>query len=88
MRAVVTGPQPGRVLVERDIDCGTSRTFEVVPAGAGECDVTIATDMPHKGGLAGAIERFVTKRMLPRIYREELSQIDRVARSETDRAQI
>jgi hypothetical protein len=82
MRALVSEPQPGRVLTERDLDRGIVTTFEVVPAGADACDMTITTDVPHKGGLAGTIERFLTRRLLPRIYREELSQLDAVARAE------
>lgn len=81
MRAVVTEPQPGRVLVERDVDRGLVTAFEVAPAGADACDVTFTTDIPGKGGVAGAIERFVTKLMLPKIYREELAQLERVAQS-------
>jgi hypothetical protein len=81
MRAVVTEPQPGRVLVERDIDRGLVTTFEVAPAGDHACNVTFTTDVPDKGGIAGAIERFLTKLMLPKIYREELAQLERVARS-------
>ena len=81
MRAVVTEPQPGRVLVERDVDRGLVTGFEVAPAGEGACDVTFTTDIPEKGGIAGAVERFLTKLMLPKIYREELAQLERVARS-------
>jgi hypothetical protein len=79
MRAVVEEPQPGRVLRERDVDRGIVSTFEVVPVGGSECDVTIATELPDRGGIAGAVERFVSRRMLPRIYREELVQLERVA---------
>jgi hypothetical protein len=79
MRAVVEEPQPGRVLVERDVDRGLVTTFEVVPAGGGSCDVTFTTDMPRKPGIAGAIEQFLTKWILPKIYREELAQLERVA---------
>jgi hypothetical protein len=83
MRAVVEEPQPGRVLIERDLDRGLVTTFEVVPAGASSCDVTFTTDMPRKAGIAGAIEEFITKRILPKIYREELAQLERVATSRT-----
>jgi hypothetical protein len=82
MRAVVSEPQPGRVLVERDLDRGIVTTFQVEPVGDIACHVTIATELPGRGGLAGTIERFVTNSMLPKIYREELSRIGEVARAE------
>jgi hypothetical protein len=81
MHAVVEEPQPGRVLVERDVDRGLVTTFEVVPAGPGSCDVTFTTVMPRRRGVAGAMEQFLTKWMLPKIYREELAQLERVATS-------
>ena len=81
MRAVVTEPQPGRVLVERDIDRGLVSTFEVVPLGSEACDVMIATELPRKSGVFAAIERFVAGRVLPKIYREELSRLGAVAQS-------
>jgi hypothetical protein len=81
MRAVVEEPQPGRVLIERDLDRGVVTTFEVVPAGDSSCHVTFTTDMPRKAGIAGAIKEFITKWILPKIYREELAQLERVATS-------
>ena len=82
MHAVVTEPQPGRLLVERDVDRGLVTAFEVVPSADGACTVTFTTDIPDKGGVAGAIERFLTKRILPKVYREELSLLEAVARRE------
>jgi hypothetical protein len=82
MRAVVTEPQPGRLLVERDVDRGLVTAFEVVPAAASACTVTFTTDVPDKGGVGGAIERFLTKRLLPKIYREELALLEDVAARE------
>jgi hypothetical protein len=81
MRAVVEEPQPGRVLIERDLDRAIVTAFEVVPVGTGSCDVTFTTEMPRKPGIAGAIEEFITKRILSKIYREELAQLERVATS-------
>lgn len=81
MRAVVEEPQPGRVLVERDVDRGLVTTFEVIPAGPNSCDVTFTTVIPRKPAIAGAIEQLLTKWMLPKIYREELAQLERVATS-------
>lgn len=74
-RAVVSEPVPGRVLVETELQSGIVTTFTVNPIGTGECDVTIASELPRKPGIAGTIERFVTTRVLPKVYRAELARI-------------
>ena len=78
-RAVIEEPEPGRVLLER-LDVGWVTTFTVDAAGAAACTVTIATEVPPKGGITGWFERFVAARVLPKIYRAELTRIDQVAR--------
>src|SRR5262245_51684810 len=73
-RSVVTEPEPGRVLVETNVEGPPSTsTFTVNSVEGGrEADVTIDTVMKRRPGLAGAIEEWVTVRLLRRIYREEL----------------
>jgi hypothetical protein len=78
-RAVIEEPEPGRVLLER-LEVGWVTTFTVDPAGAAACDVTIATEVPPKGGITGWFERIVAARVLPKIYRAELARIGEVAR--------
>jgi hypothetical protein len=51
----------------------------VTPNGAAS-DVTISTTIPHLPGLVAAIQRWLVKRLLPQIYREELQLIDAQAR--------
>ena len=75
---VVSEPEPGRVLVESYPDSGVVTRFTVVPAGAAAADVTIATELPTRRGVAGAIERALTTRLLQRIYRDELAQLAEV----------
>jgi hypothetical protein len=72
---IVSEPEPGRVLVESDTDGSTVTTFTVDAAGDGLTHLTIATDLRTRGGIAGAIERFVSSLVLPRIYRAELARI-------------
>jgi hypothetical protein len=72
-RARVTEPQPGRVLVETELTTGYVTTFTVAPVGAGAADVKIETKLPQGPGIRGAVERWVAKAMLPRIYRDELA---------------
>jgi hypothetical protein len=79
LRAAVTEPEPGRVLVETDPDAGIVTTFIVEPVGEGRSKATISTVLTGPAGLAGAIERFVSSRVLPPIYREELKRLAEIA---------
>jgi hypothetical protein len=80
-RAEVTEPDPGRVLVETNVAGSDSVTTFIVEAGAhaNQSVVTIKTDMTDRGGLAGAIEKFVTRRVLRPMYDEELRRLEAVA---------
>jgi hypothetical protein len=81
MRGVVTEPQPGRVLVEKYLDLPTVTTF-TVERGAhdGEAVVTFDTELESRRGVLGAVERWLSTAFLQRLYREELGNLDRVAR--------
>jgi hypothetical protein len=80
-RAEVTEPEPGRVLVERNVSGSDSvTTFTVDPgARADEAVVTIHTEMTDRGGITGAIEKFVTRRVLRPMYAEELRRLEAAA---------
>ena len=79
LRAVVTEPEPGRVLVETDTGGGGPvTTFTVEPEESGS-HVTFSTELTSAGGPLGVLERFVMKRILRRIYARELEQLGRVA---------
>src|SRR5262249_18853568 len=57
-RAAITELEPGRLLVETDLDSGTVTTFAVVPVEDGrKSRVTITTDIETRGGLLGRLER-------------------------------
>jgi hypothetical protein len=71
-RAAVTEPEPGRVLVETDVDGGPVTTFTVDPGDAGRCRITISTRLQRRGRPVSLIERFFTIRLLRRVYAEEL----------------
>jgi hypothetical protein len=79
-RARVTEPEPGRVLVETDLDRGFVTTFTVDAASPTTARVEFVTTVPRKRGVLGAIERVVTTRFLSTVYDAELEQLDRVAR--------
>lgn len=79
----VSEPEPGRVLVEQDIDSprNAASTFTVLPVEQGrKAQVGIATVMNASPGLTGAIERALLPFALRRIYREELGLLEAVAR--------
>lgn len=86
-RALVSEPEPGRVLVERALngkgfdavdDGGVVTTFVVDPVEETRADVTIDTRWTPKG--AGAwFERLVAPLFLKRLYVEELGNLEKVA---------
>jgi len=80
-RGFVTEPEPGRVLVERNVGESESVTSFTVDPGstATQAVVTIATELRCRPGLLGAIERFFTSRTLRAIYGQELSLLEAVA---------
>ena len=80
-RAEVTEPEPGRRLVERNVLGNDAVTTFIVEPGArpNEAVATIHTAMTLRRGLAGAIERFITTRLLRRIYAEELRRLEAAA---------
>jgi hypothetical protein len=72
---VVSEPEPGRVLVERDVDGPNSTTFTIEPTGTQSARLTIESNMNTRGGLAGVLERWMTAAVLRRIYQKELARI-------------
>ncbi len=89
-RAVVSEPQPGRVLVEKLDGAGSPiTTFTVDPGPTDqESVVTISTELTPRRGVAGMIERFMTTRMLTRIYREELTLLAAVSTAAEKTAEV
>ena len=83
LRATITEPQPGRVLVETNMDPDPSvTTFTVDPVEGGlASDVTIETRLEAKPGILGSIERAMSSRFLSRLYHEELALLAAKARS-------
>jgi len=80
-RAAITEPEPGRVLVETDLDTnGAITTFTVNPGGApADSHVTISTELPVRSGFLGKIERTMTTLLLKPIYTKELQNLARVS---------
>lgn len=76
----VTEPEPGRTLLETDLDTGAVTRFRVETAHGrtGGSRVTISTEW-STAGLRGHVERLVAPRLLRKIYTEELRNLESVA---------
>ena len=78
----VSEPEPGRVLVEQDIDSvrNAVTTFTVTPVEQGQqAHVEIATTMKTSLGVQGVVERLLLPFLLPPVYRKELKLLEEVA---------
>ncbi len=84
----VSEPEPGRVLVEQDIDSPqhVTTTFRVIPLEQGQkSHVEISTTMHTSPGLRGLVERILLPMINPRVYQKELKLLEGVAqRRSTD----
>jgi Polyketide cyclase / dehydrase and lipid transport len=80
-RAAVTEPDPGRVLVETNLDSNGAVTTFIIDPGSAPADsrVTISTELPVRGGFLGRMERTFTTLLLQPIYAKELQNLARVA---------
>jgi len=78
IRHEVFEPEPGRVLMEKDLDSTTTTRFILEPVDGGT-NVTIHTRMPLKPGIAGRIEKWLSTRFLLGLYRVELGKLNDVA---------
>jgi hypothetical protein len=80
-RAAITEPEPGRVLVETDLDSSGAVTTFTVDPGTAPADslVTISTELPVRSGFLGRVERVLATLLLRPIYLKELQNLARVA---------
>lgn len=80
LRMEVTEPQPGRVLMEKDVDSDMVTTFTVEPADGGrDARVTITTRWT-RAGLAGFLERKIAPPLMRPVFREEIRNVEQLAR--------
>jgi len=80
-RAAVTEPEPGRVLVETDLDANGAVTTFTVDQGPAPADsrVTIFTELKVRSGFPGLIEKALSTLLLRPMYVKELENLARVA---------
>jgi len=76
MRMLVSEPEPGRVLVETNLDSGLVTKFIVESRGENQSEVTFDTTMRRSRGIQGWIEWLIVPGYLRRVYRVELQQLD------------
>jgi len=80
-RAAVTEPEPGRVLVETDLDTNGAVTTFTVDQGPAPADsrVTISSELKVRSGFLGIIEKTLATLLLRPMYVRELENLARVA---------
>lgn len=75
-RALITEPEPGRVLQETDMDTHVPTTFTVLPLDyENRTKVTITTDLKNRG----FVEGLIAKSLLQKIYARELALLTEIA---------
>lgn len=79
LRAVITEPEPGRLLVESYPESGQMTSFAIAPINQGRCQVTITTEWA-RGGFGGLVQRMLVPVVLRKVFREELGRLAEVAR--------
>lgn len=79
-RAIVTEPDPGRVLVETN-DTGYVTTFFVEPLEGGRRSrVTITTEREGRSGVVGAMQHLLISRLMRPVFVRELGLLEAEAR--------
>ena len=78
-RMQVSEPEPGRVLVETDMNSSLVTTFTVEPQGSGSL-VRITTGWQGAPGVGGFFERLFAPRVMRRLYLDELERLNAYAR--------
>lgn len=72
----VSEPEPGRVLVESDLEKNLTTTFRFDPVNGGQqTRLTITTDSEASPGLPGLMESWFQPSIIRRIYKKELQNI-------------
>jgi ribosome-associated toxin RatA of RatAB toxin-antitoxin module len=74
---IVTEPEPGRTLVETDIETGQFSRFTFEPLNGGkQTKVTIFSEFPASNGIKGFMERLMQPSIVSRLYKKELRNLE------------
>jgi hypothetical protein len=76
----VSEPEPGRTLVETNLDTGVDTVFAVEPAPGGATRLRISSEWDAHG-FRGLFDRLVATRLLRRILSKQLDELGRYLRS-------
>ena len=80
----VSEPEPGRLLVESDLNTDLVTTFRFEPLdGGARTKVTITTDVSASPGFTGFMEKLFQPSIIRRIYKKELRQLADYALSQS-----
>lgn len=80
LEMVLTEPEPGRVVLERDEKAGITTTWKLTPIeGSDRCLIELTSEFQSKPGIAGMLERLIFKPVIRSIYRQELDNINEYA---------
>jgi uncharacterized membrane protein len=77
-KMVITEPEPGRVLVERDSLSDLETITTILPEGNGT-RITFETTWESAGGLMGALEAWFAPSMMRRVYQDEFNRFEKYA---------
>ncbi|MBL8153981.1 MAG: SRPBCC family protein [Anaerolineae bacterium] len=73
---MVTEPEPGRIIEERDLEADQVTRFYFEPVDDGQhTRVTIASDFPVAPGVAGVMQRMTQPSIIRQLYRKELANL-------------
>lgn len=82
MHMAVTEPEPGAVLVERNVNTDLTTTFTVKSNGPTQSTVTFETVWQPQPGLKGLIDRLTTPFFMRMVYRQEMKILNDYARQQ------
>lgn len=83
MHMIVTEPEPGSVLMERDVKSDLKTIFSVDPINQFTSLVTFETIWQPKPGLPGWFDRLFTPPLMRMVYRQELEILNDYAKKQT-----
>ena len=79
-RSLISEPEPGRSLLEVDLNSGVSTRFDVISVEEGRSQVSISTELKDRG----IVEGFIAKLLLQKIYRQELELLSNLAKDQAE----
>lgn len=85
--SIVSEPEPGRVLVETELEQDLVTTFALEPLNGGtQTQLTITTDFASSPGLKGFIEKLTAPSLMRSIYKKEMQQLTEYLRTKNQNA--